>query len=276
MFNTKEAPMAKYSSQVQKGVEVNKVYRTNDLTIFKSVDGNRVPNLQHIRRLSASVEQHGMKCNPIIVNEYYQVIDGQHRLEAARQAGTFVYYIMINGYTLSEVHTLNLNQKNWTKKDFMDGYADMGVESYVKLRKFVNKNEDFSFSDCVALCSNLSTGLGSSSNTQKFRSNRPNKVGNIREIFEEGTWIGKDFELGQEWANKITMIKPYYNGYNRSAFVGTMIGLFTNENFDFNEFMHKVRLQPTALVDCASREQYKTLIEDIYNYRSRNKVSLRY
>lgn len=273
MFNTKEAPMAKYSSQVQKGVEVNKVYRTSDLTIFKSIDGNRVPNLQHIRRLSASVEQHGMKCNPIIVNEYYQVIDGQHRLEAARQVETFVYYIMINGYTLSEVHTLNLNQKNWTKKDFMDGYADIGIESYVKLRKFVNKNEDFSFSDCVSLCSQLTSALSASSITGKFRRD---KSWNVKEVFEEGTWIGKDFELGQEWANKIRMIKPYYNGYNRSSFVGTIIGLFTNDKFDFNEFMHKVRLQPTALVDCASREQYKTLIEDIYNYRSRNKISLRY
>lgn len=275
MFNTKEAPMAKYSSQVQKGVEVNKVYRTSDLTIFKSIDGNRVPNLQHIRRLSASVQENGMKCNPIIVNEFYQVVDGQHRLEAAKKVGTFVYYIVIKGYTLKEVHTLNLNQKNWAKKDFMDGYADMNIESYVKLRKFVEKNDDFSFTDCVAFCSNMSSGLGTSSLAQRFRKDSDVTM-NIREVFEEGTWIGKDFYLGQEWANKIRMIKPYYNGYNRSTFVGTMIGLFTNENFDFNEFMHKVRLQPTALVDCASREQYKTLIEDIYNYKSRNKVSLRY
>ena len=72
------------------------------------------------------------------------------------------------------------------------------------------------------------------------------------------------------------MIKTYYLGYNRSIFVGTMIGMLNNDKFDFNEFMHKLRLQPTALVDCANREQYKTLIEDIYNYKSRNKISLRY
>lgn len=275
MFNTKEAPMANNSSQVQKGVEVNKVYRTHDLTIFKSIDGNRVPNLQHIRRLSASVEENGMKCNPIIVNENYQVIDGQHRLEAARNVGTFVYYIMIIGYTLSEVHTLNLNQKNWTKKDFMDGYADMNIESYVKLRKFVEKNDDFSFESCVNLCSQLGSAISNASIAQKFRKDSDSTM-NIRQVFEEGTWIGKDFYLGQEWANKIRMIKPYYSGYNRSTFVGTMIGLFLNNSFDFNEFMHKVRIQPTALLDCASREQYKTLIEDIYNYKSRNKVSLKY
>jgi len=55
-----------------------------------------------------------------------------------------------------------------------------------------------------------------------------------------------------------------------------MILLFQNKNFDFNEFMHKIRLQPTALVNCADRDQYRALIENIYNYRSRQKVSLKY
>ena len=103
-------------------------------------------------------------------------------------------------------------------------------------------------------------------------SKSPNQI----QVFEEGTWKTGDINVAQDIANKIRMIKPYYLGYNKSTFVGTMITLFNNSNFDFNEFMHKLRLQPTALVDCANREQYKTLIEDIYNYKSRNKISLRY
>jgi len=272
MLIKNKAPMAKNSSHVRKTEKVNEVYKTYDLSIFKSIEGNRVPNLQHIRRLSDSVKEYGMKCNPIIVNEKYEVIDGQHRLAAAKEAETFVYYIVINGYNLSEVHTLNLNQKNWTKKDFMNGYADMGVESYMKLKKFVQKNNDFTFTDCIGMCSNISSGTNSGI-SRKYRKDGDR---NSLEVFEEGTWKGKDFDLAQEWANKIRMIQSYYEGYNRSSFVGTLIGLFQNKKFDFNEFMHKVRLQPTALVDCSNREQYKTLIEDIYNYRSRSKVSLKY
>ena len=270
MFNTLTAPMTNKSSQVQKQ-EVNKVYKTHDLSIFTQIDGNRVPNLQHIKRLADSIRVYGMKCNPILVNERMQVIDGQHRLMAAKEAASFVYYIVVDGYSLNEVHTLNLNQKNWSKKDFMDGYANMGVESYIKLKAFIEKNDDFSFNDCVALCSNI-TGAS----VMKGSVIRGGKRMNQYEIFESGTWKGKDFDLAQEMASKIRMIKTYYSGYNRTTFVGTMIGMLNNKNFDFNEFMHKVRLQPTALVDCANREQYKTLIEDIYNYRSRNKISLRY
>ncbi len=270
MFNTTAAPMANNSNHVQQAKEVNKVYKTNNLSMFKQIDGNRIPNIQHVRRLSDSIRVYGMKCNPILVNERMEVIDGQHRLMAAKEAESFVYYIIVNGYSLSEVHTLNLNQKNWTKKDFMEGYANMGVESYIKLREFVNKNDDYVFNDCIALCQN------NTSHNQNMLAHKIYKNPNQVQVFEEGTWICGDIILAQDFANKIRMIKSYYTGYNRSAFVSTMIGLLKKEIFDFNEFMHKVRLQPTALVDCANREQYKTLIEDIYNYKSRNKVSLRY
>lgn len=269
MLQTLEAPMKLNSS----AKAVNTVFKTDDLNIFKQIDGNRVPNLQHVKRLSDSFKFYGMKCNPILVNENMEVIDGQHRLMAAKEVGVPVYYIVVDGYNLADVHTLNLNQKNWIKKDFMEGYANMGIKPYIKLRNFVENNNDYSFTDCIALCSNTSTG-NKSSMWERYRTD--GKSYNITKVFEEGTWVGKDFNLAQDWANKIRMVKRYYPNYNKSTFVGTMITLFLNDNFDFNEFMHKLRLQPTALVDCVNRDQYRTLIEDIYNYRSRKKVSLKY
>ena len=274
MFNMTTAPMANNSTQVQNNKEVNKVYQTSNLSIFKQIDGNRVPNLQHIKRLSDSIRVNGMKCNPILVNERMEVIDGQHRLIAAKEAQSFVYYIIVKGYSLSEVHTLNLNQKNWSKKDFMEGYANMGIESYIKLREFMLKNTDFTFTDCISMCSNESSSASNTS-AQKYRSDRK-QITNMKHVFEEGTWIGKDFDLAQVWANKIQMVKPYYAGYNKTIFVGSILALFKNDKFDFNEFLHKLRVQPVTMKDCADRQECKKLIEDIYNYKSRNKISLRY
>ena len=266
MLNFKEAPLEIYVPITSK--EVNKVYRTNDLSTFKTLPGNRVPNLQHINRLNYSIKKYGMKCNPILVNENLEVIDGQHRLEAAKSAGTFVYYIIVNGYNLTEVHTLNLNQKNWAKSDYMEGYANMGIEPYVKLRDFTLKNDDFSFTNCLALCSNITTS------SHEFLASQQSK-GTTQNVFEEGTWIGRDFNLAQDWANKIRMVGTYYDGYDRTVFIRAFIPLLSNDKFDFSEFMHKLRLQPSALVDCVKSDQYRTVIEDIYNWRSRNKVNLR-
>jgi len=268
MFQTKTAPMTNGSS----ATEVNKVYKTNDLSIFKVIGGNRVPNPQHIKRLKASIITNGMLCNPILVNEKMEIIDGQHRVLASKECNSFIYFIILKNYSLQEVHTLNINQKNWTKKDFMDGYADMGLESYIKLQKFVKLNQDFTFADCIALCSNITTA--STLNTLKLTSK--GEISNLKEVFVDGTWICKDFILAQEWAEKLWLIKPYYLGYNRNIFVSTMIGFFKNNNFDYSEFMHKVRLQPKALVDCSNIPQQRLLIEEIYNYKSRNKVNLRY
>ena len=265
----KTAPMTNGLSAIE---EVNIVYKTNDLSIFKEISGNRVPNPQHIKRLKTSILQNGMLCNPILVNENYKVIDGQHRLLASKEANSFIYFIILNGYNLNQVHTLNLNQKNWTKKDFMDGYADMGIESYIKLREFIQINTDYNFTDCISLCSNVS---GNNNTTAQLNRLVNPELSNMN-IFEDGTWKGRDFELAQEWSEKIRLIKPYYLGYNKSIFVKTMITLFKNENFDYSEFMHKIRLQPKALVDCANVEQQKLLIEEIYNYKSRNKINLRY
>jgi len=272
MNTIKKEPMT-ISAQVH--AAVNEVYKTNDLSIFKSIGGNRVPNPQHVKRLKRSIIENGMLCNPILVNERMEVIDGQHRLLASKEAQSHIFYIVLKNYSLKEVHTLNLNQKNWTKKDFMDGYADMGLDSYKKLRFFTEKHEDFTFGDCIAMCSNI-TGSSGLDASQKNRIAKSGDSINVTEVFVDGTWRGKDFDLANEWAEKLRLIKPYYAGYNKTTFVGTMLGLFTNTIFDYSEFMHKVRLQPKALVDCANREQQRLLIEEIYNYRSRNKVNLRY
>jgi|TARA_R110000737_G_scaffold333251_1_gene350779 predicted DNA-binding protein len=255
----------------QKSQEVNKVYMTNDLDIFNDIEGNRPPNPQHIRRLTESIRLNGILQNPIIVNQNNKVIDGQHRLLAAKKAKSSIYYIKVKGYDLKEVQTLNLNQKNWTRADFMEGYAKMGVESYVKLRDFANFNKEFNLSTCTSLCSNTTSDNNNMS--QKFRRGKSYRM---KEVFEEGTWIGKDFNLAQENANKLKMIKPYYEGYKKSRFIGAMLGLFVNENFDFFEFLNKLKLQTQKLQDCANVAQYKLLIEDIYNYRRREKVNLRF
>ena len=253
--------------------EVNVVYKTNDLSVFQEIKGNRPPNPQHIRRLVGSIKDNGLLCNPILVNERLEVIDGQHRLLAAKESKSEIYYIVLNGYNLKEVHALNLNQKNWTKKDFMDGYAEMDIESYSKLREFTKKHKNFNIGNCIAMCSNL---VGQSNGiSHKYRADSKN-TSNIKEVFEEGTWIGKDFELADENANKLKMIKRYYDGYNRTTFVAVMLGLFKNNEFNFVEFLSKLKIQPQKMQHCANTTQYRLLIEDIYNFRRREKVNLRY
>ncbi|MGB0864751.1 MAG: hypothetical protein ACPGXZ_17660, partial [Saprospiraceae bacterium] len=160
-----------------------------------------------------------------------------------------------------------------TSKEYMEGYASMGIEDYKILKEFSKEFNWLNLSDCIALLSNITT----SRNFRKGKLNKGGKLLNIGEVFNEGTWKVRNVKQAEKDALKIKLIQPYFkDGYNQSGFVGTMLSLFQNPKYDHSEFMKKVRIQPTALVKCQNRKQYKALIEDIYNFRRREKINLRF
>ena len=79
-----------YHKQNEIDFPVNEVYKTNDLSIFKFTKFNR--NVVHTREMLEQAKQGFI--SPIIVNEYMVVIDGQHRLEHAKEAGVPIEYII--------------------------------------------------------------------------------------------------------------------------------------------------------------------------------------
>lgn len=251
----------------EKNNTVGTIYETNDLSKFHFIKGNRTPTPKHVNRLTKSIEEHGFLENPIMVNEEFGVIDGQHRLLAAGKAGSKIYYIVTKGYDISEVQTLNMNQRNWTKRDYLDGFVDAGKPSYIMFKKFLEANKEFSMDTCLSMCSNELDVNGNNV-----------RVGDASRSFsfKNGDWVGGDFELAQLYADKIKSTKPYYVGYNKRTFCLTILSLFNNPAFKFEEFLHKLKAQPQAMTDCANIDQCKLLVEDIYNYRRRNKVGLRY
>lgn len=231
------------------------VFITEDLDRFELMRGNRPPNPQHVEHLAKNIEKFGMLCNPILVNEDMQVIDGQHRLLAAKKTGQKIFYIIVKGYNLEQVKALNLKQKNWTNIDFLNSYADMGIESYVYIRQFMNRHL-FDLRTCLIL----------------NKCNQQTK--DTKGFFKEGLLKIGDIKIAELYAEQLKMLKPYHN--IRSRFATVMIPIFKNKNFVFSEFLGKLKLQPTALVECANSQQYKDLIEHIYNYRRHNKVNLRF
>ena len=77
-------------------VHTGEVYFTNDLERFVTMNGNRCVNPRHVDRIAESQKVNGVLMNPIIVNSLWEVVDGQHRLEASRKNELGVYYIIFN------------------------------------------------------------------------------------------------------------------------------------------------------------------------------------
>jgi hypothetical protein len=236
------------------------VHTTTDYSLFKTLNGNRDVNHLHLSRLKESMKKNHLT-TIIMVNEKFEIIDGQHRFLISQELKLPINYIIEKNYGLNEVQILNANMKNWQTNDYVNGYCDLGYKDYILYRDFIN---EYGFQSQVAMLL-LSNEYMSGSNKE-----------NPQTRFKEGKFKVKDLNNAKKMAEKIMMIEPYYKGYLRRSFIIALVSMFKNENFEFTEFIAKLKQQPTTMQDCTSTTQYKVLIEEIYNYRRREKINLRF
>ena len=249
MNNFKAEQLVKHSSQI---------HTTTDYHLFKSIEGNRHKNLFHINRLKKSMSENYL-FTVIIVNEKYEIIDGHHRFNVIQELKLPLNYVVCNGYGLAEVHILNQNSKTWNADDYLDGYCRLNYPNYLKYAEF-KKRYGFGHTETLTILGGYTSNPG----TDRIK------------IFYKGEFEIKDYKKACEIADKIESIGQYYSGHKRRTFVFAMLVLFNNKNFEFSEFIQKLKTQPTAMVHCINTQQYISLIEEIYNYRRREKINLRY
>jgi hypothetical protein len=246
---------------------INNVYQTTDYQIFATHFGNRAINKLHVERLKKSFQEQYL-FSPIIVNEKYEIIDGQHRFEAAKQLNLPLYYIVVAGYSLREIQMLNAGTKNWEKQDYLYAYCDLGLKPYLQLKQFMAEFPDLKLHICEMLLTNTTNGANFT-----YKTNSGNASGSAKSmVFQNGQFEVKDYNEACANAKKIMQLKQYYDGYNRQMFVQAMLQMFKNPQFDFDVFLSKVALNPRALVPCVTVSETKKMIVEIYNYRNRNKI----
>ena len=236
---------------------INQVRQTNDYNLFSILKGNRLINKAHLNRLKKSIEEESL-CVPIIVNENYEIIDGQNRYSAWKDLKLPVYFIVAKGYGLTQVQRLNSNIKNWDNDDFMECYCQLEDEQYLKYRVF-KQTYGFGHYECIAMLTGYYKGNGLS--FTRFRT---------------GTFKIKNYKKACDMAEKIILIQPYYDGYKRRSFVSAMLHLLENKNFDITRLIQKLKYQQSKLVHCTNKQQYLSILQDIYNYKSTDKVNLIY
>jgi hypothetical protein len=232
--------------------------------MFKSIDGNRNVNLLHINRLKKSMQEHYL-FTVIVVNENYEIIDGQHRFHAIRDLGLPLHYAMIPGYSLLQVQILNANSSNWSSQDYLQAYCDLGYKDYIRLSEFLRKYK-LNISIGASILIGNTTGQGGM------------KAGAPFEFFKHGTLKVSDKQVidAEKFMDMLYLFEPYFDGFKSRSFVFALMKLTDNADFSMTELLQKVKIQPSALQRCVHVNQMVSLIEEIYNYKRRDKVNLRF
>lgn len=224
------------------------IYKIADYEKFRMIKGNRNINALHIKRLKASMMKQFL-ISPIIVNENFEIIDGQHRFEAQKELELPIYYIVCPGYGLREVQIFNSNSKNWKLQDFLNGYCDLNYPHYLDYRDF-----------------QIRYGFGETTNLEILSGSN---AGESYKNFREGKFVIHNLEISNKYAEMILDFKDY-PGFKRRNFVSACLQMFKIKGYDHSLMKEKLRYLSVRLMDCTTTKEYLKLLEGVYNYKSRN------
>lgn len=156
-------------------VEANiKIYFTRDYSRFKNIQGNRTLNERKIDKIINDIEDgfDMLRYCPIIVDKDMNVIDGQHRLQVARDLGSNIWYVISDTISLHEIAKMNTNTERWKPKDFIHCYCENGIQSYYDLKEYMKAYKiPLMASIDLLMNGNIATG-GKKSTVEKFETGK--------------------------------------------------------------------------------------------------------
>ena len=226
----------------------NTIQQTNDYGQFTLLNANRDTNRAHVERLMKEFEERGnlTSVQPILVNENFQIIDGQHRFLAAKELGAPVYFTVMQGGTVSEARRMNILHRQWGTDDYAKSYANSGDASYQRYQRLredgMKHNEIMTF------------GFGETSG--------------IYADFREGNMVlSPELETTiLEKYNKLEEIRALMpNSSDNRDLTRAVNKLLKNESYDHSRMLQKLEVAGASIPSFATTEDYLRALEDVYN-----------
>tara|TARA_R110002124_G_scaffold285834_1_gene464998 strand:+ start:5854 stop:6603 length:750 start_codon:yes stop_codon:yes gene_type:complete len=232
------------------------VLYTTDVEMFRPTTTNRNLDMSRVKEIAKSMSEEGLLLVPITVNKKKQVIDGEHRLEAAKIAGKGIYYLMANNYGEKEMIQMNRNNKSWAMKNYIEHYAKGGNKHYQKLMDFRDMFPKIALSNSIYFLQNGSKTMRS---------------------VKEGTFKVVSYNRGVRWGEFIMELANVSNinnsfRYDHTIFIRTMVSVlkkYEGKGFEINEFLDRAFKYPQLFSLCGDTETYSRMIEKIYNHNRR-------
>jgi hypothetical protein len=120
---------------------IAKINFTKDYHLFKFFDANRETKPKHIESLvnDPTFTKNFYTC-PIVVNDKYFIIDGQHRFKAAQKLDCGVYYTILQDAVMTDIINRNVKQKGWVIIDYLNFFSQVGFPGYKELYNIMESN----------------------------------------------------------------------------------------------------------------------------------------
>lgn len=241
---------------------VTVVRETTDYSQFKNLKGNRELGGRP-EKIKASIIANGYILNPIVVNEFHEVIDGQGRLKALRELEMPIHYIEVEGLRLKDCIAMNAKSTPWTVQDYIDSYVLQGNENYIRLKQLTG--EHLLNANAVLRIAKGYYGGGNcaSVGADAIRS------GEIIITDQEAAAADKVLSYIDTFKNVLSKVGGYfiYWGYAISF-------CYDLETIDNTRLYNQVMARSTDMRPCAKVTEALKDLETVYNYKCKNKVRI--
>jgi hypothetical protein len=235
------------------------IQKTKDYNMFIFRDDNREKIDQaHVQKLIESIKARNLlDLRPICVNEKMEVIDGQHRLLAAKALGLEIWYQQDKKLKCEDIVRMNIS-KPWTIGDYLNFYCQHQYKEYIKLKNFMKKHN---LSLKVAL--NITLGQQHITFVQ----------------FKAGEFKFKEEELDDQiqicwesidYIKKMNGFSPYTSS---SRFWKALLRIIKHPEFDEMRWRLNMQKMIEHFVPKARTEDYISAMSNVYNYRATSKIN---
>lgn len=221
---------------------------------FQLMDGNRTISQTHVNNLIKAFEKIGnlTKVTPILVNENYEIIDGQHRFVAAKELGEPVFYTVEAGLTLKDARVMNILHKQWSADDFAASYVEAGNQNYITYME-IKKDYNLNHSTTLHYIANTADTRGLFSD---FRE------GNL--AIEDGFAVRERLDMMKEAMDLVPQV-----GEKDRGFALAFLAIMKSGNYNHARMIRKLSSNGTSHIrKFAFISEYLRALEDCYNHGS--------
>lgn len=215
-------------------------------TLFKSVDSNRKVDKRHVNKLMEAIEKKNLlHLNPIVVNGDMEIIDGQHRLLAAKLLKLPIYYMIDRTVERKDISSLNSNKKNWQMMDYVTFYAKEGNQYFKQFLKLCEDYPEFKPSWMQSLCSKDGRRAGTT--------------------IKNGDIDISNIDNARVWVSYFKDYAKYIPTVYSTRFIEGAVGFFTSVKYDHPKMLQQIAANLDIVEPKALATDYTKMLKKIFN-----------
>lgn len=231
------------------------IYETKDYSMFKNIKGNRVLNKSNYAKLIKSFKKQQLII-PILVNNNFEIIDGQHRRAVCEELGLPIYYYIEGSYGREQLAMAQVSA-DWSNKDYLNAYLSEDNENYLWFNDII-ESSGLRINDLQKIICNIDN-LGKHNFTYKFNNGEMVVSKETRLKVSEFIDCLEDFSCFKE--------------YKSGSFVSAFIKLYFYEKYEHDHMRAKLKTRQSVLVKQVGLDAYLNLItEQIYSFKSNKRI----